>query len=165
MWRLPPQEMELKRLHSTWSSLLWCQSCQRTQQMQDQDHYTKTLGIQWNAQKDHYRLTILKAAILSLRGYHQTHVSVRYRKDVWCPRLFLTLNNQSEDPPKATVGVESRLGWSSTTNHMWCMVALAIWAPPTCREAYSKVLLQKRFYCYFHWVLQILRCFWVTLRC
>ena len=33
---------------------------QPTQQMPDQDHYTKTLGIQWNAQMDHFRLTVSK---------------------------------------------------------------------------------------------------------
>ncbi len=51
--------MELERTYYSRKSVLRSKNC-TTNAMLDADHYTKTLGIEWNSQTDHFRLTVSK---------------------------------------------------------------------------------------------------------
>ena len=71
------------------------------------DEYTKTLGIEWNASMDHFRLTVAKLPPLQQITKCVLVSDITKTFDVlgWFSR-----NHQGEDSVAATMGIEGRLG-------------------------------------------------------
>ena len=70
----------------------------------DSHEYVKTLGIEWNASEDHFRLTI---ADLPPLERITKRILVRHRQDIRCSWVVFSCHNQSKDSPATAVGVKS----------------------------------------------------------
>ena len=124
------------------------------------DEYTKTLGIEWSAKKDHFRLTVAKPPPLETLTKRALVSDVAKTFDV-----VLTCHHQGKDSAAEGMGGENRLGRSSSNAYQRHLVEMADRIARTISQAHSPLPLRHRHRNCIHPAPWFFRCLRVSLFC
>ena len=111
-----------------------------TQELPTSDEYTKTLGIQWNALKDCFKLSVPSPTPLKI-WTKKTWPCLWCGKELWCTRLVLPLHHQSQNSHAAALGARGWLGWPCAWRQSSRMAIMENRATPTLSDDNSPLLL------------------------